>query len=395
MNIQSSLNQFTIGAHSLNVGNQYKFDSCLLLNISICDVTESSERFVVTVYNPLSHKTSQYVRFPVANYNYEIRDASNTLIASQFIPIPTSIINLPYRTSAAENELVFYATDIPAVGYKSFFVTRLTTADPVVDERPDDSVTVGSDDFQVTFDVNGLLSEVTIDGITSELSQNFIYYTGAVMNNAIFANRSSGAYIFRPAPNTTDQLIGLDVQLNVFRGDLVDEVHQIFNDWISQVVRVYKTLRHIELEWQVGPIDIEDGIAKEIVSRFSTNISSDSVFYTDSNGRDMLKRTRDLRETWNVEMLEKVSGNYYPITTRMAIEDQNYRLAVFTDRAEGGSSLIDGTVELMVSFIHSHLKLMTLSPLSAEIFKIFARITYQYLFGTLSRDLTLKHTQSI
>lgn len=350
MNTKSSLNQFTTEIGPSDGGTEYKFNfnSCLLLNISTCDVTESSQKFVVTVYNPLSHSTSQYVRFPVGNYNYEVRDSRNTLVASQFLPIPTSLINLHYRTSPAVNELLFYATDVPAVGYKSYFVTRLTTADPVVDERPEEILTIGSDDFQVTFD-NGLLSEITIDGVSSALAQNFVYYTGATMNNNIFANRSSGAYIFRPAPNTTDTLIGLDVQINVIRGDLVDEVHQIFNDWISQVVRVYKTLRHIELEWLVGPINIDDGIAKEIVSRFTTNIVSDSVFYTDSNGRDMMRRKRDVRETWDVEMLEKISGNYYPVTTRIAIEDENYRLAVFTDRAEGGSSLTDGTVELMVS----------------------------------------------
>lgn len=346
MNTKSSLNQLTTGSDP----SQWKFDftSCLQLNISTCDVTEVAQQFIVTAYNPLSHSTSQYLRFPVANNKYEIRDSSNNLVRSQFVPIPTSLVNLHYRTSTSTNELIFYATDIPPVGYKSFFVTRLATADPVNIETPTGSVTVGSDDFQATF-VNGLLSGISIDGDHSELSQNFFYYTGANMNNQVFENRSSGAYIFRPAPNTSETIIGNDVQIIVIRGDLVDEVHQIFSDWISQVVRIYKTDRHIEFEWLVGPINIEDNIAKEIVSRFTTNIESDSVFYSDSNGRDMMKRKRGERETWEVEMFEKISGNYYPITTRIAIEDENYRLAVFTDRAEGGSSMVDGTVELMVS----------------------------------------------
>lgn len=346
MNVKSSLNQFMTGPDSS--GWKLNFNSCLQLNISTCDVTELSERFLVTVYNPLSHSTSQYLRFPVSNFNYEIRDSSNNVIRSQFLPIPTSLVNLHYRNSTATNELVFYATDIPPVGYKSFFVTRYEPATAGNIETPTGSVTVGSDNFQATF-VNGLLSGISIDGDYNELSQNFFYYTGATMNNAVFENRTSGAYIFRPAPNTSETIIGTNVQINVIRGDLVDEVHQIFSDWVSQVVRIYKTVRHIEFEWLVGPIDIGDNIAKEIVSRFSTNIQSESVFYTDSNGRDMMKRKRGERETWEVEMFEKISGNYYPITTRIAIEDSNYRLAVFTDRAEGGSSMLDGTVELMVS----------------------------------------------
>ncbi|XP_037024932.1 lysosomal alpha-mannosidase-like [Bradysia coprophila] len=347
MNTKSSLNQFITNTSDTTEW-KFNFSSCLQLNISTCDVTESSTRFVVTVYNPLSHTTSQYVRFPVANYNYEIRDSSNNLVASQFLPIPTPLANLHYRNSEATNEVAFYATDIPPVGYKSFFVTRLTAADPVnIETPPTGAATVGGDDFQISF-TNGLLSGITIDGDTSELSQNFFYYTGATMNNNIFANRSSGAYIFRPAPNTSDTLIGTNVQISVIRGNLVDEVHQIFNDWVSQVIRIYKTLRHIEFEWLVGPIATEDNIAKEIVSKFTTNINSESVFYTDSNGRDMMRRKRGERETWDVEMFEQISGNYYPVTTRIAIEDENYRLAVLTDRAEGGSSLDDGTIELMV-----------------------------------------------
>lgn len=348
MNTKSSLNQITTAGSDPDQW-KFNFNSCLQLNISSCDVTESAQRFVVTVYNPLSHSTSQYVRFPVTNNNYEIRDSGNNLVRSQFLPIPTPIVNLHYRTSTATSELLFYAADIPPVGYKSFFVTRLAAADPVNVETPVESVTVGSDDFHVTF-VNGLLSGISIDGDESELAQNFFYYTGATMNNQVYENRSSGAYIFRPAPNTLETIIANDVQISVVRGDLCDEVHQIFSDWISQVVRIYKTVRHIEFEWLVGSIDVSDNVAKEIVSRFTTNIASDSVFYSDSNGRDMMRRKRGERETWDVEMFEKISGNYYPVTTRIAIEDENYRLAVLTDRAEGGSSMIDGTVELMVSY---------------------------------------------
>jgi len=43
-----------------------------------------------------------------------------------------------------------------------------------------------------------------------------------------------------------------------------------------------------------------------------------------------------------------VSGNYYPINTKIAIEDSNNRLAILPDRAQGGSSIFDGTLELMV-----------------------------------------------
>lgn len=89
---------------------------------------------------------------------------------------------------------------------------------------------------------------------------------------------------------------------------------------------------------------------KEVISRFKTDLASDGTFYTDSNGREMLKRIRDFRPTWNLELEEPISGNYYPVTSKILIRDekQNMEVAVLTDRAQGGSSLKDGQIELMV-----------------------------------------------
>jgi len=44
------------------------------------------------------------------------------------------------------------------------------------------------------------------------------------------------------------------------------------------------------LEYQVGPIPIEDGIGKEVATRISTTMETNNMFYTDSNGRDFIKR---------------------------------------------------------------------------------------------------------
>lgn len=120
---------------------------------------------------------------------------------------------------------------------------------------------------------------------------------------------------------------------------------------MSQVIRIYKDDNFAEFEWLVGGIPIRDNIGKEIVSRFHTDINSAGTFYTDSNGREMLKRIRNHRDTWKVNLQEQIAGNYYPVTAKIAIEDDNMRLGVLTDRSQGGSSLIDGSVDLMVIFL--------------------------------------------
>lgn len=80
-------------------------------------------------------------------------------------------------------------------------------------------------------------------------------------------------------------------------------------------------------------------------------MATDKVFYTDSNGRELIKRTRNHRPTYEYTDDEPVSGNYYPVDNRIVLKDDDKEIefAVLTDRAEGGSSLADGQVELMVS----------------------------------------------
>lgn len=114
------------------------------------------------------------------------------------------------------------------------------------------------------------------------------------------------------------------------------------------MIRVYKNENYAEFQWLIGPVPIDDKIGREIITRFDTDIKSNGIFYTDSNGREMMKRMRSQRETWNITLLEQISGNYYPVTAKIAIEDSSRRFAILTDRSQGGTSLTDGSIELMV-----------------------------------------------
>lgn len=49
-----------------------------------------------------------------------------------------------------------------------------------------------------------------------------------------------------------------------------------------------------------------------------------------------------------LEVTEPVAGNYYPVNTMMSIDDGETELAVITDVTQGGASLANGSLELMV-----------------------------------------------
>lgn len=135
----------------------------------------------------------------------------------------------------------------------------------------------------------------------------------------------------------------------MYKGPLVEEIHQDFeSSFVSQVVRVYKGDADVEFEWLVGPIPVGDRVGKEVIAVFETDLESGGRFYTDSNGRQMLERVRDHRPTWQLNLTEPVAANYYPVNSRISLGDSKARLTVLTDRSQGGSSMRDGEVELML-----------------------------------------------
>ncbi|PIO35130.1 hypothetical protein AB205_0152700, partial [Aquarana catesbeiana] len=163
----------------------------------------------------------------------------------------------------------------------------------------------------------------------------------------------TGYFTSRPGFKGYERLSNNFLQASGQQGNennsLVQEVYQNFSSWCSQVVRLYSDQRYVELEWTVGPIPVEDDdVGKEVISRFDTNLQTGGLFYTDANGRQILQRRRNSRKTWAFHQTEPVAGNYYPVNSRIFIKDKNIQLTVLTDRSQGGSSIVDGSVELMV-----------------------------------------------
>ena len=153
-------------------------------------------------------------------------------------------------------------------------------------------------------------------------------------------------------PNHLSSSFFLKKKVTLLKGKGVQEIRQVFASWVSQVVRLYKNAPYAEFEYTIGPIKNapHPQHGKEIISRFDTTLETKSVFYTDANGREMQKRTRNFRPTWHYKDTEPVAGNYYPVNSRAYIRDENsgVQFTVLTDRSLGGSSLRDGALEVMV-----------------------------------------------
>lgn len=174
--------------------------------------------------------------------------------------------------------------------------------------------------------------------------------------------QNGGAYIFRPStPDEQLHVLPPKVSSNsvtVYESDLVTEVHAEFGEegeptWIKQITRIISGKDYVEVEYVVGPVPIADGVGKEVVSRFTTSIESEGRFYTDSNGREFMQRVRGDHQLYGsvdnqYYTLEPLAGNFYPVNTAIYVEDPVASFSIVTDRSQGGSSMFDGSIELMI-----------------------------------------------
>ncbi|KAG5887526.1 hypothetical protein JTB14_022138 [Gonioctena quinquepunctata] len=263
-------------------------------------------------------------------------------------------VKSPYTEGDVELD---FTVKVPPMGMKAFYVVK--TGDkftPVHKElQKGETKTLGTGRINIKLGSNGHRISVKVNEKEEQINQNFMYY---VSNNGSGDGISSGAYVFRPINGSSAYPVQntlLTPSKILYREGLQMEIMNKYNDWLSQIVRiVYDEEEYLEYDWLVGPldndtVDTELHQGREIVVRYSIKDMKSDYFYTDSNGRQMIQRQRN-NNSYDDPTVEPVSSNYFPVTSKISIrdEDRNLQLSVLTDRAQGGTSLTDGEVELMI-----------------------------------------------
>ncbi|KAJ0040660.1 hypothetical protein Pint_28469 [Pistacia integerrima] len=333
-----------------------KFSQCPLLNISYCPPTEedisNGKNLVIVAYNPIGWKRTDFIRIPVKDNNLVVKDSSGNVIDSQFVPMDGVTSNLRKFYTAAylghsSNQVpkywLLFQASLPPLGWNTYFISKATNKVErskgylsAMDSPQNDDIEVGPGNLKMNFSgTTGQLKRMhnTRTGVEVAVQQSFLWYGSSTDDQ-----QPSNAYIFRPN-GAPPNMVSRSVQVRVVRGPLVDEVHQQFSSWIYQVYQYFFT---------VGPIPTNDSVGKEVISQITANMVTDKTFYTDSNGRDFLKRVRDYRADWNLSVNQPLAGNYYPLNLGIYTKDKKSELSVLVDRATGGASIKDGQVELML-----------------------------------------------
>ncbi|KAF3791081.1 Alpha-mannosidase [Nymphaea thermarum] len=332
---------------------EMKFEQCPHLNISYCPPSEGNlkKKLVVVAYNSLGWKRVDVVQIPISSESIIVRDSDGMAIKSQIWPLSNASVgmrNFHVRAytglspSSAPRFWLAFAVAVPPLGFSTYTIedargklfeqeeniSALSTVSP---HRGIDNIEVGQGNLKLIYSADGKLSRLLNKKSMVDVSvkQSYISYAGFAGTDK--DPQASGAYVFRPNGTIPANSAG-QIPVTIIRGPILEEVHQEFSPWI----------------YQIGPIPVDDGIGKEVVTQIATSMMTDKTFYTDSNGRDFLKRIRDFRADWELEVTQPIAGNYYPLNLGMYVMDDSLEMSVLVDRAIGGSSVVDGEIELML-----------------------------------------------
>ncbi len=333
------------------------FSPCPLANMSICDASTKGG-FVVTVYNSVSRSRKQAVRVPVSDTYLQVLDKNGNQIACDI----TDAFNHDANVPGSQKYTLHFIASAESLGYSTYFVVTSSSAAYVYPSyatfpRAND-VKVNSSYMSITLDARtGLLSavETVYDRTKVDVTHQYGYYPSYVRPQNT-DEQNSGAYIFRPAQQSVTIIPPpssvryqsftpclalsslcvaamnmpvllllsssmfyhfrqfshvpfpshfLHVQVAMFKGRVMTEVRYDVKDDLRmrRAMRMYDLPNaDIEFEWTMKPVPIDDNVGKEIVSIFSSNMTTKGTFYTDSNGREFQRRELNYRPTWPLEV---------------------------------------------------------------------------------------------
>lgn len=129
------------------------------------------------------------------------------------------------------------------------------------------------------------------------LDIKMMYYVSDDPDQMGTTKKRPGAFVFRPMDPNPESTSNNPI-LKVIKSEFVQEAQILFSAYTAASLRLYKDLPYVEVDWVVGPIPVQDNLGKEVFIRYATDLENNGVFYTDSNGRQTIKRIKNLRSTY-------------------------------------------------------------------------------------------------
>ncbi|XP_066258690.1 alpha-mannosidase 2 [Euwallacea similis] len=327
----------------------------------------------VVIFNSLAYPQEHVVSFTVNTTNIVVTDAVGNELGFQINPILEPSLG-KYWIQPSAFELVFIAK-LDALSVTSFYLVYsegrrenlatlyckncLKKSEILFDgsklEAPFEVKDIPPSDIQLENHKMKLLFSGTTGFMKSVMRKHSPKVMQCKIQFAAYrsAQFHSGAYLFMPDPNERDYekdvLAQYKEQMSVIitSGTVTTELLTIYGPFLEHKVTIFLD----ETSSLANAISVENTVdfenppknrETELFMRIISDVQNGEVpeFYSDANGFNMQKRIK-------VERVG-IEGNYFPITTMAYIQDENVRLSLLTNHAQGASAWQPGYLEVML-----------------------------------------------
>ncbi|CAF4185154.1 unnamed protein product, partial [Adineta steineri] len=323
------------------------------LNESYCKPLATMDKFSAIIYNPSSVANQLWLRIPVAEQqtiHLDVDTVKKLSIDAQEIgtinlsPIIQSIPIVDKRNQLQE---LIVRVNIPPLSFQALPFTTLKQSQKVEAILFSNlSCSIENQNYVITVNAQGSITAIKLKSTNKNIDfkQNFGHYTSSSADGV--SHQSSGLYVFRPVGTDPPKQVSIK-QFYCSKRKGYEEIIQVYSQYVNQSIRLLDNSPYIEFEWIVGRLEPN---VEFVTSYESKDLQNNGIFYTDSSGRSLMKRIRDRRDGYNFTQSEPSAGNYYPLVTGILMKDakQDLQMSIVTDRAEGGGSIRDGQIEIMI-----------------------------------------------
>ncbi|KII60837.1 Lysosomal alpha-mannosidase [Thelohanellus kitauei] len=317
---------------------------CDKLDFGVCSIGQE-DKFYMIIYNPTANKKTYTQVLPVSGSYYHVKDpfaVITPVIANPKLKIKG--LDKPY---GALKNIILFRVNLGAFQTNVYTISKADAAEipqQLISRKTEKYYFFENDYYKTMFRLEArdfawlaLKKGPEIKNISVSISYN-IYQskTASEPFSGKLSFQPLGSEASRCNPSAlTSPCVVYPSKDNKHTRIICDEGSRCQSEIIFE-----ESSPAIRLRYYVGPL--QDATSTEAFIKWETNISSGNIFYTDVNGRSMVKRTID------PSLRMDIGRNYYPIVKRIFINDTSAQLNIFTDQSLGGTSLNSGQMELML-----------------------------------------------
>ena len=337
------------------IGNEYPYDiSCGYEEELVIDKKNDIENNFMIVNPNLNGDHLFNFRLNILegddnnSYEFSLRDGDNIVIGNNIafndVDIGLRYSSIQFNKNLEKNVLLYFL---------SISRTNKVIEKKYFSNLKDEKININSN--ALIFDCNNL--KFIKDKNEFKLSHGYYTsYDGSNSNIRPEKSNPDGAYIFAPCENELQTYQSIDKNKSFYQQNnyYTSIVLRYPNSYLIIIIQNNNLNIYVESIFDPIPRKSDKGfnyllVLDSNINNINKEYNQPQIF-TDSQGINMMQRIKDTRPNYKYELTEKISSNFYPITSVVSLfetENKKNKISIFSDRAQSAGVIGKGQIQLI------------------------------------------------